>query len=155
MPTRRIHGGVGALSGGTVAAVRVSNAVVPQFAAETIGGVIGGWIGGVLPDVLEPATSPNHRQFAHSMLAGGALTLARVAEGQARRRASANAVANRALLLPVGSRERGDAELAAMAWRLAAGILIGFVVGYASHLALDACTSRGLPLIGRAGDDPA
>lgn len=153
MPNRRTHGVVGALTGGTVAAVRVSNAATPDFAAEMIGGIIGGWIGGVLPDVIEPATSPNHRQLAHSVLAGGVLSLARVAEWQAGCRRSASAVAQRALLLPVGSPERGDAELAAAAWRLAAGILIGLVVGYASHLALDACTPRGLPLIGPASDD--
>lgn len=36
-----------------------------------------GWIGGhclgTLPDILEPATSPNHRQFFHSLVFAGIL----------------------------------------------------------------------------------
>lgn len=32
-----------------------------------------GWACGTLPDVLEPATSPNHRQFLHSVLFAGLL----------------------------------------------------------------------------------
>jgi membrane-bound metal-dependent hydrolase YbcI (DUF457 family) len=149
MPNRSTHALVGALAGGTVAASRVTGEATVEFAAETVGGLIGGWAGGVLPDLLEPATSPHHRQTAHSMVAAGALTMAKVAEWQAACRSASAAARERASVLPLGCQERNDAELAAVLWRLLAGILVGLVVGYGSHLALDACTPRGLPLIGR------
>jgi membrane-bound metal-dependent hydrolase YbcI (DUF457 family) len=34
-----------------------------------------------------------------------------------------------------------------MVWRFAAGLIVGFFAGYASHLALDSTTSAGLPLL--------
>lgn len=149
MPNRSTHAAIGALTGGTIASVRAANEATPEFLAEATGGVIGGWLGGVLPDVLEPATSPNHRRAAHSVVAAGALSMARVAEWQASCRLSGNAATQRAASLPVGCAERNDAQLSAVLWRLAAGILVGLVVGYGSHLALDACTPRGLPPVGR------
>lgn len=140
---------IGALAGGTVAATRAREEPTPEFTAEAIGGLFGGWAGGVLPDVLEPATSPHHRQLAHSLVAAGGLTMAKLAEWQASCRSAATAATQRAGSLPVGCAERNNAESAAILWRLAAGVIVGLVVGYGSHLALDACTPRGLPLIGR------
>jgi len=101
-----------------------------------------------MPDVLEPATLPNHRKFAHSLVTAGALTLAKVAEWQAdcRRRSAAHGEA--ALSLLRRSKARTDAELAAVRWSFLAGLIAGFFAGYASHLVLDAATTRSLPLIG-------
>lgn len=149
MPNRSTHALVGVVAGGAVAAARAVKEPTPELAAEAIGGMIGGWAGGMLPDLLEPATSPNHRQLAHSALAAGALTMAKVAEWQAACRSASAAATQRAATLPVGCAERNNAEVAAVLWRLLAGILVGLVVGYGSHLALDACTPRGLPFVGR------
>ncbi len=149
MPNRSTHAVIGGLAGGTIAAARARKEPMPEFMAEAIGGVIGRWAGGVLHDVLEPATSPDHRQLAHSLVAASGLTIARVTEWQASCRSAAAAAAQRATSLPMGCAERSNAELAAILWRLAAGVTVGLVVGYGSHLALDACTPRGLPLIGR------
>ncbi len=106
-------------------------------------------MGGILPDVLEPATSPHHRQLAHSLVVGGSLAVAKVAEMQASCRSLSSEATQRASVLPVGSPERRDAEFLALFWRFVAGFLIGLATGYASHLALDACTPQGLPLLGR------
>lgn len=148
MPNRATHAKVGAAVGATVAVYRARSAPVNHVIAEGVGGLLGGWVGGVLPDVLEPATSPNHRRFAHSVVAGGTLTFARLAEWQATCRTSADRAAEVAILHPADSPERSQAELSALFWRFLAGALVGLVAGYASHLILDATTTRGLPFIG-------
>lgn len=148
MPNFATHARAGAASGALVAFYRARSAPTDQLLAETVGGLVGGFVGGVLPDVLEPARDPNHRKLAHSVAAGGALTLARIAEWQAACRSSAEAATVRIAACPVGSVERSRAEWDALFWRLLAGALVGLVTGYASHLALDAGTPRGLPLIG-------
>jgi len=81
---------------------------------------VGGVVGGLGPDVLEPATNPNHRNVAHSLVAGGVVTSA--------------------------WRPLNDASTAP-SWARAFGR--GVVVGYISHLALDFTTPDGLPLLGR------
>ena len=153
MPNRITHEFVGATLGGGVAALQVSD--VPQSLAtpEVIGGVVGGLLGGVLPDVLEPATSPNHRQIAHSVVVASCLGLARLTEWQAACRSRADTLDHRAALLPLGCPDRNGAELTAALWRFLSGVIVGLAVGYASHLALDACTSRGLPFLGDWGAD--
>lgn len=81
-----------------------------------IGAVVGG-VFGVLPDVLEPATCFEHRQFFHSLsfaiLAAGGIhqLLKRIQNPMVRR------------------------------------LVIVAAVGYGSHLALDAKTIQGLPLV--------
>ena len=119
-----------AIPAAAAAAYRARTAPTDQLIAEAIGGLIGGWVGGVLPDILEPATSPNHRRVAHSAAAGGALALVRIAEWQASCRAAADAAVTRALAQPVGSPERESAEWDVLFWRLLAGILVGLVAGY-------------------------
>jgi hypothetical protein len=148
MPNRATHARAGAAVGVGAAVYCAREAPTEQLLAEAVGGLLGGWLGGVMPDVLEPATSPNHRKLAHSAVAGGALTLARIAEWQASCRTAADAAASRATAHPLGTSERSRAEWEVLLWRLLAGALVGFVAGYASHLALDAGTARGLPLLG-------
>ena len=148
MPNYSTHARVGAAVGVLAAGCRAREAPTVQMAAEALGGLLGGWVGGVLPDVLEPARDPNHRKFAHSVVAGGALTLARVAEWQAACRTAADTATHQSLTHPIGSTERSAAEWDAFFWRLLAGALVGLVAGYASHLVLDAGTPRGLPLLG-------
>lgn len=149
MPNRETHARVGVALGGIDAALRVISAPTCYVMAETLGGLLGGYIGGVLPDLIEPATTPNHRQVAHSLAVCGALSLARVAEWQAICRAAAGREARRAMHLPLGSDERTEADTAAFVWRFIAGALVGFVAGYASHLLLDAGTASGLPIVVR------
>jgi len=148
MPDRSTHANVGALTGAAVAVFRAHSAPTPTLIAEGIGGLLGGWIGGIAPDILEPATTPNHRKLAHSAAMGGALMLTRVTEWQASCRHASNSATRRAIMSQVGSGERSSAELNAILWSVLAGILIGLISGYASHLLLDAATPSGLPAFG-------
>jgi xanthosine utilization system XapX-like protein len=147
MPNRATHEVAGAASGAAFALLRVCDAPMPYALAEVLGGALGGWVGGLLPDVLEPATTPNHRKVAHSVVAGGTLTLARLAEWQATCRTEAQGCVTRASGLPLGSDARRRADWDALVWRFLAGLLAGLVAGYASHLMLDAGTAKGLPLL--------
>lgn len=81
-----------------------------------VGAVVGGAFG-VLPDVLEPATCFEHRQFFHSLTfaiaaAGGIHQLLKQVQNPMVRR-----------------------------------VVIAAAVGYGSHLGLDAQTVQGLPVI--------
>jgi inner membrane protein len=75
-------------------------------------------LGSVSPDILEPAVHPWHRGPCHSMTAGS-----------------------------------GAARLAWTPWTgdsnfdLATLLLGFFALGYLSHLMMDACTPRGVPLL--------
>jgi membrane-bound metal-dependent hydrolase YbcI (DUF457 family) len=148
MPNRATHASVGAGVSAGLAVAPLTHLQQSQALPELVGAMIGGYVGGILPDLLEPATSPNHRQMAHSLLAAAGLTFARVAEMQAACRGRADAHEQGAAGLPAGCSERNDAEVASMLWRLLAGTILGLVVGYASHLVLDASTSHGLPFLG-------
>lgn len=147
MPNRATHEVVGAASGAAFTLLRAGTSPTPQAASEVLGGTFGGWLGGLLPDVLEPATSPNHRELAHSLVAGGTLTFARLAEWQAKCRAEAKCCEARAFAFALGSDARRSAEWEILGWRFLAGLLVGLVAGYASHLILDAGTAKGLPLL--------
>ena len=74
--------------------------------------------GGLAPDLIEPANNPNHRRLFHSLAAGTALI-------QGNNQVQAN------------DRVPDSAKL----------ILILLVVGYVSHLLVDALTSKGLPVL--------
>jgi membrane-bound metal-dependent hydrolase YbcI (DUF457 family) len=79
-----------------------------------------GLTGGLLADLLEPASNPNHRKFAHSILLAIVLV---VLLGLIWRNSSIN------------SEEQS----------LALGSMI---VAYLSHLMLDSATPKSIPLIG-------
>jgi inner membrane protein len=76
-----------------------------------------------LPDILEPATNPNHRQFFHSFVFAGAIGYG----------------------LKMAHDWQPEDKLEEL---LRFGVL---VAGYAylTHLALDAMTAKSLPLLGR------
>ena len=76
----------------------------------------------MVPDILEPALTPNHRNVAHSFVAGSGLL------SFARHRCGAD--------------NRDWEELQKILWAAA-------TTGYLSHLLADACTPRGLPLLGK------
>lgn len=77
--------------------------------------VLGG-LAGSLPDLLEPASSPNHRAFFHSLVAGGFL----VASNASVRKSQ----------LPLEEKD----------------LWSSLIFGYLSHLVLDGGTPKGLPL---------
>ena len=117
------------------------------FIAELLGSAIGGAVGGQVPDVLEPALSPNHQAVAHGGLAVVGLAYAARAGWAANCRKQATACRERAALFGRTLEEQQADRVEELLWRLVAGLIIGFIGGYASHLALDAGTPRGLPLL--------
>ena len=147
MPCKRTHSGVGLATGlavGVLATQRVDQEYRP---AEVVFAAIGGWIGGVTPDVLEPASDPNHRALFHSLTAGGGVCALAASDWVASVRAAADRCAIRAAAAPEGSELRQSEELKCVIWHCLAGLLLGFLAGYGSHLLLDAMTPRGLPVL--------
>lgn len=76
-----------------------------------------------LPDVLEPAVHPNHRQFFHSLAFAGVLGVAAYKIHQWEPESPAGEVARFAMLVGAAA--------------------------YFIHLAIDAGTSKSLPLLGK------
>lgn len=74
-----------------------------------------------LPDILEPATSPNHRKVFHSVTC--------------------------AVAVAVGMKKAWDWEPEDDLGRLLRFVALVAGAGYLAHLALDATTKRSLPLI--------
>ena len=69
MPGRATHEFAGSLTAIAVAATMPSASIVSVGASYFIGKNAGR-----IPDLLEPATSPNHRKFFHSWMALGAMS---------------------------------------------------------------------------------
>lgn len=147
MARSSVHKKWGVAAGLGAVALNVPKGDTACAIAEFVGAALGGRVGGVAPDVVEPALTPNHRAFAHSLVAAG--LLAAVARenhvgwcyeraAECRGRAS----------LALTEAERGRARSEEVLWHFVAGLIIGFLAGYASHLVLDADTPRGLPLLG-------
>jgi len=118
MPNSKTHFLVGAVIGAGLYCLIKKSQDQPIELSGVLGmGLVGG-VAGLLPDIIEPATSPNHREFAHSIAA----------------------------LLVIGSGinklhenqgiEAGQKEL-----------LLTLALGYGSHLLLDAGTPASLPII--------
>jgi len=79
---------------------------------------------GVAADILEPATSPQHRALGHSVALGTALTKFAITNC---------------------SRENGNSE---EFFKIAVAVAI---VSYLAYLIADSLTPKGLPLLGRWG----
>ena len=120
MAKRRTHMAMGATAGALAYILQnplpggeMSKEERDAWWLNAVASAVGGAIGGYLPDMLEPATSPNHREFFHSVTAG--VLLHRV--------------------MPRNTDTPGTVLLKAI------------ILGYFSHLTLDALTPKGLPLI--------
>lgn len=94
-----------------------------EAAAHALVGCAGGYCFGTLPDLIEPATSPHHRQFFHGLIFAGVMGYG---------------------LCRLYQWEPESVELKVLR-------MIGLIAGgaYLVHLALDATTKRSLPLVGR------
>ena len=117
---------------------------------EAAGAGCGAPIGAIIPDRLDPLNNgPNHRSWVPSVsltMAGGHLIRQKLSEAQQYLRAQSTAHAQEA---------KSATDPLVRIWHILcawlclflAGCLAGFVVGYGSHLMLDAFTPRSLPLI--------
>lgn len=116
---------------------------------ELIGASLSGIAGAFLPDLLEPATNPNHRSFFHSVTFAGAAGLSvwsrawRVRDEQIRLAEECEWRANAVF----DEHEKNVWRWKALWHRFLAGLVPGLILGYASHLAADAVTPKSLPLL--------
>jgi len=149
MANGKEHREIALVVGAAAAFCCASDAPRDNAIVETIGGALGGYVGGVLPDVIDPPIHPGHRSLGHGVLPVGATAkyyvenvrawqeeLRRLARGYAQSAARANSESERTKYL-----------LLETLCQLAAGFVVGIGAGYVSHLAMDACTPKGLPLL--------
>lgn len=135
-------------SGLAAASVLMPKGDLGGSAAELLGALLGGYIGGRAADILDPPLTPNHRAVAHGGLAvAGLVKLARAGLVSSCRD-NASSCQARSLEFGRSEAEKEQDRSHELLWRFAAGLLIGVIAGYSSHLLLDAGTKRGLPLLG-------
>lgn len=149
MPNGRTHKRVGEAAGALTAFVMADGQPMADRLIETFGGALGGHFGGSLPDLIDPATSPNHRSLGHGVVpvaAGVRCTVPNVGEWQNGLREQAR--------FHAANRENAQTDfdtffhgVAEIVFRLGAGAIPGLIAGYVSHVALDAGTPKGLPII--------
>lgn len=138
MPNKYVHRPVGAGAGYAASFYCSKGLPARERNIEAISAAVGGYLGAAAPDWIDPPTSPNHRSAGHSIfIAGGGLTYAAIELNAWRSSLKAQADA----AFKCGKIGQGYLFL------IAAGAVTGFVAGYLSHLALDATTPRGLPLV--------
>ena len=118
MANRSAHVSAGCLS---ATAFYLALVEVPENPLELVMMFGAVYFGGRMPDILEPATNPNHRAFLHSVA-----ILLLIAYG---------------IKLLIDWKPQDDWQ------RLGKGLLIAAGVGYISHLVMDGMTPRGLPLL--------
>jgi len=151
MSNRRQHAIAGAAAGAGAALFQVRPSAPPfETLLEALGGAGGGFVGSALPDLIEPATSPNHRDVAHSVAASTALTVKTARPFSFYReglRARADDYAAKRRQSEVPRLEQLWYFLCECFYRLVAGAVSGLVPGYLSHLVLDAGTPKGIPLL--------
>ncbi len=152
MASGKEHRRVGLVAGAGFALYRAREQPPALAALEALGGLYGGAHGARLHDLLEPATSPNHRGPAHSLVLNSAAFAAGRATVDAFQR---DLRAWAATQLEIAGKAETPAleaflrAFAAIASHFLVGYTNGFVGGAVSHLALDAPTPKGIPLLMR------
>lgn len=145
----KTHRRIGKAAGTIGAVVRSRpNEELWKVGAEALGGYLGGTLGCGLPDILEPALHSYHRDIGHSVMTAAGIIYASVemlGSWESYCRDKADAVGQ------LRGERPNDLDLATkqFLWHVAAGFAAGLAVGYVSHLALDAMTPRGIPLVMR------
>lgn len=120
MPNANVHSVAGASAGMAWCVIYCRKSGIKVKLPDLLVASSVGLAGGLLADLLEPASNPNHREFAHSIL---------VAIG---------------LVVLIGLIWRNSA-INSEEQSLALGSMI---VAYLSHLMLDSATPKSIPLIG-------
>lgn len=149
MANRKQHAVLGAAAGVSGYALYSWIMQEEMSLPELIGFALSGTVGAFLPDIVEPATNPNHRSFFHSVSFVGAAgptvwsSAWRVRDEQIRLAEGYEARANATLDIY----EKSSLGWQAVWYRFLAGLLPGLVLGYASHLVADSLTPKGLPLL--------
>lgn len=119
MPNARTHATVGAVTGLAAWIAAERNAGRPIHFGDLAIPTIAGLVSGLLADLIEPATSPNHRAFAHSLML---------------------VVFIAAVIFAA------DHYLRDEKWQRERSFLACIISAYLSHLLLDSFTAMGLPV---------
>lgn len=140
MPRRRTHQNVGLIAGAAWAAYQARDEIETDLLLEVLGGAIGGWLASTWPDVLDPPSTPRHRDLFHSVVILAVVLLVSLDQQRQQCRDHARNAAQRAGHLQ-------SARICAVGLRILAGAISGIQAGYASHLVLDGTTRESLPLV--------
>lgn len=147
MPRKNEHIGIALFAQLAVEVLKPSTLEGDDRFWDVVGACLGASFGGVLPDILEPALSPNHRQFAHGIIPAAAA--AHFGKGAHCEGCDSLYIwAQQAPLLLVGVGTPPDSAPRWLRFAIA-GFFRGVPVGYLSHLVADFGTPCCLPLVGR------
>lgn len=149
MANRKAHVFVGTAAGLGFAAYQARNQQSAAFVVESAGGAVGGRIASLAPDWFEPAIHSWHRSTAHSYVTASgiaATTHRHLCDWQRRCRANAS-MHEKARHAATTTLEQAWHALMAFIWQFLSGFVAGLPAGYLSHLLLDACTPRGIPIV--------
>jgi hypothetical protein len=149
MACREVHGALGLAAGVLSAAYQAHNETGYRFLAEVIGGAAGGRAGSKVADIIDPPLHPRHRSVGHGV-AQNATALAAYLEALPRWQAALRQLSERLRQARIeldGTAAKVLCGALEVACCLLAGFLAGFPAGHLSHLALDALTPFGLPVV--------
>lgn len=149
MPNYKTHQFGGAIGGGAFAYYCARGQEPQAVLLETMSGALTGSIIGVVPDRIDPPNSPRHRSAGHGVVPVAIGTTAYLKNLDSWQN-SLRSIAQEHTI----SRSQTDSFwsqlwhlLVEILCRIAAGALAGIAGGYISHLALDATTPMGLPIL--------
>lgn len=147
------HAIIGKAAGTVMALARADqNDTFWDLVLRAVGGYVGGNVGQVLPDFLEPAIHSFHRDVAHSIAFGvGVVELTRrlIEAWEMYCRTQAAAARERRNVEDATDGDRFGSFAEETFWKMAIGFAPGVAAGYVSHLAADATTPRGIPMLTR------
>jgi uncharacterized membrane protein YeaQ/YmgE (transglycosylase-associated protein family) len=146
---RKTHVSAGIVCGAAAALYMAREQQGGAFVGEVLGGSLGGFVGALLPDKFEPPIHSWHRSTAHSVAAAGAIASTAMQSVAAWQQLCRNkAVHHEALRASAGDPAlQAWHAVMAVVWHVLSGFAAGLPAGYLSHLALDACTPRCIPLL--------
>jgi len=151
MPNGKAHAVIG-IGTGAVGSLCVmhKNLTGLEMTVVAAGGAVGGYLGAKLPDILEPATNPNHRQFGHSFVFNGTMTVAGYAGAKTldfQIKAWTEQIKHK-----ISETQDPTTRLiwAALLFLVlfSGGFVVGLFAGYLSHVAADSMTPASIPVLG-------
>lgn len=153
MPDRHNHRWISSV-GGLGVGLYLSRDCPAEVAVVRIGAaLLGTRVGGALPDIIEPGSHSWHRKTAHSMAVEGTLTWmgmnppSDVQGAVDHWEETARQLREQRSSLPANDSRRMGLWFKEMGLHAMIALLAGLILGYVLHLAADATTPRGLPII--------
>jgi len=149
MPCSKTHGIAGTVAG-TAASLYFARQQEPSaLALEALGGALAGSWSGCWADHIEPAFHPHHRGPAHAAIPNALVWypyFTQISNAQ-------NALRHYSEQFSARAQESSGVlavlyDILAALLRIGTGAVAGIPAGYLSHVALDAFTPFGIPVIG-------